>query len=268
MAGRTSSTFEADAHGQTGQRVVAIQHHMAVVHLGHGVDGVRVQVGGLRALGRAVELHAFDHFGRENLARFEEDQIGVIVAKSVLGLQMQIGFEAHALAQQGLFDLGQEVFSAQQNSIGSLSSSTNWPWASSRRHTRLTTQGEEMIMPRSSHEATASVGWGLRSDARRGRFSLSGISTTACSWRHNATMKSTKTSASAAATQATPAGPLPIDHITPLLGGMSPETFMRRYWQKKPLLIRQAMPGVRPPIERSKLFALAGAGGRIPPDRA
>ena len=67
-----------------------------------------------------------------------------------------------------------------------------------------------------------------------------------------------RTARAAAATQATPAGPLPIDHITPLLGGLSPETFMRRYWQKKPLLIRQAMPGVRSPIERSKLFALAG----------
>jgi 50S ribosomal protein L16 3-hydroxylase len=48
-----------------------------------------------------------------------------------------------------------------------------------------------------------------------------------------------------------------IARITPLLGGMSPETFMRRYWQKKPLLIRQAMPGVRAPIDRQKLFALA-----------
>lgn len=86
---------------------------------------------------------------------------------------------------------------------------------------------------------------------------MSGISAIGCSWRHNAGMKSTKTSASAAA-QAAPAGPLPIDHNTPLLGGLSPETFMRRYWQKKPLLIRQAMPGVRSPIERSKLFALAG----------
>ena len=71
-------------------------------------------------------------------------------------------------------------------------------------------------------------------------------------------MKSTKTSASVAAPSAAPAGPLPIDQITPLLGGMSPETFMRKYWQKKPLLIRQAIPGVRSPIERAKLFALAG----------
>ncbi|WP_290867972.1 cupin domain-containing protein [Aquabacterium sp.] len=32
---------------------------------------------------------------------------------------------------------------------------------------------------------------------------------------------------------------------------------MSRYWQKKPLLIRQAVPGAQPPLDRSKLFALA-----------
>ncbi len=52
--------------------------------------------------------------------------------------------------------------------------------------------------------------------------------------------------------------PSVIDQITPLLGGMSPAAFMRKYWQKKPLLIRQAMPGVKPPIDRASLFALAG----------
>lgn len=33
---------------------------------------------------------------------------------------------------------------------------------------------------------------------------------------------------------------------------------MRRHWQKKPLLIRQAMPGVQAPLDRAALFALAG----------
>ncbi len=33
---------------------------------------------------------------------------------------------------------------------------------------------------------------------------------------------------------------------------------MRRHWQKKPLLIRQAVPGVQPPLDRAALFALAG----------
>ncbi len=44
---------------------------------------------------------------------------------------------------------------------------------------------------------------------------------------------------------------------TPLLGGLSPQTFMRRHWQKKPLLIRQALPGVLPPLSRAEMFAMA-----------
>ena len=48
---------------------------------------------------------------------------------------------------------------------------------------------------------------------------------------------------------------------TPLLGGLSPAQFMRRHWQKKPLLVRQAWPGVQSPIGRSALFDLAGAEG-------
>ena len=43
----------------------------------------------------------------------------------------------------------------------------------------------------------------------------------------------------------------------PLLGGLSATQFMRRHWQKKPLLVRQAMPDMRPPIDRAALFALA-----------
>ncbi|MBL0944436.1 MAG: cupin domain-containing protein [Hydrogenophaga sp.] len=51
------------------------------------------------------------------------------------------------------------------------------------------------------------------------------------------------------------------DTAMPLLGGLTPARFMRRHWQKKPLLIRQAVPGMRPPIERSALFDLAGREG-------
>jgi len=43
----------------------------------------------------------------------------------------------------------------------------------------------------------------------------------------------------------------------PLLGGLSAQQFMRRHWQKKPLLVRQALPGVTPPLTRPQLFALA-----------
>lgn len=42
-----------------------------------------------------------------------------------------------------------------------------------------------------------------------------------------------------------------------LLGGLTPATFMRRHWQKKPLLIRQAIPGFQPLLERTELLDLA-----------
>lgn len=44
----------------------------------------------------------------------------------------------------------------------------------------------------------------------------------------------------------------------PLLGGLTPQQFMRRHWQKKPLLVRQAIPGFRPVLDRAALFRLAG----------
>jgi 50S ribosomal protein L16 3-hydroxylase len=48
-----------------------------------------------------------------------------------------------------------------------------------------------------------------------------------------------------------------IDQPLTLLGGLSAQQFMRRHWQKKPLLIRQAVPAMVPPIARAELFDLA-----------
>ncbi len=41
------------------------------------------------------------------------------------------------------------------------------------------------------------------------------------------------------------------------LGDISLETFLAEYWQKKPLLIRQALPNVKPPIAADELAGLA-----------
>ena len=49
----------------------------------------------------------------------------------------------------------------------------------------------------------------------------------------------------------------PIDQPSTLLGGLTPDYFMRHYWQKKPLLVRGALPAFEAPISRSELFALA-----------
>ena len=46
-----------------------------------------------------------------------------------------------------------------------------------------------------------------------------------------------------------------------LLAGLTPAQFMRRHWQKKPLLVRQALPGFIPVLSRSELFKLAGRDG-------
>ena len=46
-----------------------------------------------------------------------------------------------------------------------------------------------------------------------------------------------------------------------LLGGLTAAQFMRRHWQKKPLLVRQAIPQFAPPILRAELFALAAEEG-------
>ncbi len=49
-----------------------------------------------------------------------------------------------------------------------------------------------------------------------------------------------------------------IQDSLPLLGGISPASFMKRYWHKKPLLVRAAVPGLVPLVSPAQLFALAG----------
>lgn len=47
----------------------------------------------------------------------------------------------------------------------------------------------------------------------------------------------------------------------PLLGGLSPSQFMARHWQKKPLLVRQAVSAPLPLLSRAELFELADRDG-------
>ncbi|MCK5668311.1 MAG: cupin domain-containing protein, partial [Gammaproteobacteria bacterium] len=48
-----------------------------------------------------------------------------------------------------------------------------------------------------------------------------------------------------------------MDEVTNPLGNLSQEAFMREYWQKKPLLVRQAFPGFKSPITPDELAGLA-----------
>jgi 50S ribosomal protein L16 3-hydroxylase len=48
-----------------------------------------------------------------------------------------------------------------------------------------------------------------------------------------------------------------ITHPLPLLGNRSPAEFMQRYWQRRPLLIRGAVPGIVPPASPAQIKRLA-----------
>ena len=55
----------------------------------------------------------------------------------------------------------------------------------------------------------------------------------------------------------TNAGPRPPNRSLQLLGGLTPREFMRRHWQRRPLLVRGALTGFTSPVTRSALFSLA-----------
>ena len=58
-----------------------------------------------------------------------------------------------------------------------------------------------------------------------------------------------------------PARPVPaaarLPTLRTLLGGLSPQEFLARHWQKRPLLVRGAWPGLRDPVSVSDLYRLA-----------
>ena len=60
-----------------------------------------------------------------------------------------------------------------------------------------------------------------------------------------------------------PSLPIEIQATAPLPLGMPPRRFLRDYWQKHPLLIRNAFPGYRPPISPDELAGLACEDGAL-----
>lgn len=68
----------------------------------------------------------------------------------------------------------------------------------------------------------------------------------------------TRTSPPATATQATTTTRSTTSAIGPLLGGLSVEQFLRDHWQKRPLLVRQAIPRFGGLLSAEALLRLAG----------
>lgn len=195
--------------------MVAVQHDMAGIHLGHGVDQIGRHTLCGRAVRHAVELHANLHQLGQRTAFFEKNERRVVVAKSVLGFQMQLRLESNLLTCQFVFHLGQQIVAAVKklNRIGQF------------------VDQSALGVFKSPDQADDAGGCDFHNEI---------IAQAPRAQRSNATIVR-----------------MDITLATPLLGGLSPQTFMRRHWQKKPLLVRAALSDVRSPLSRSELFALA-----------
>ena len=196
---------ERQAQGDAGERMIAVEDNVIGVDLGHGVDRVLRQAGGDRAGRRPLELHAGldDAFG-EDFARLEEDELRVVLAEGVLGLEMKRRLETCLPSRERFLDLGEEVVAAEEEFD---------------RLAQLVDLGA-LCIGQTPGEAD---------DAGRGDFHQLIIA----QWGMDP------------------------DRPMALLGGLSAAAFMRRHWQKKPLLVRAACPGALADVDRSRLFALA-----------
>ena len=107
--------LELQAQGNAGQRVIAIEHHVLGIELGHGVQRVLGRIGvAAGGQGRALDGHAFLQFGRKQTARLQEHQLLVVVAKGLFGLELQGDGGAHAVPLQGILDLLEQVVPADE----------------------------------------------------------------------------------------------------------------------------------------------------------
>lgn len=208
--------LEVHAQADAGQRVVAVQHHMLGVDLGHGVDGIKRHAFGLGAFWQAFHLHAnVDTIGEE-AARLEADQVGVVVTEGFVGVEREAGLEANLLAFQSCFDLGKQIIPAVQEFHGL---------------GQFVDQLTLGVFESPAQGDNTGAGHLHGQDHRLGTMT----------------------------------GMIDIDVPTPLLGGLSPATFMRRHWHKKPLLVRGAVPPVSPvtPQDMARLAASEDVESRL-----
>ncbi|MPN54019.1 hypothetical protein SDC9_201688 [bioreactor metagenome] len=107
FAGRPHFHDRAGEHqGGTGQGMVAVEHHLVAGDVGNAVDDEIVIAAVFRA---AFELHADLEFLRKILARLDLDHLGVVFAKGLVRLQLDLNRLADLLALQRFLDFREDV---------------------------------------------------------------------------------------------------------------------------------------------------------------
>ena len=213
---------ERETQRHAGQRVIAVEHDLVFGDVGDRVDQrIDFLVAVFR---RAFELHAhFERLGK-TVARLDLHEFGIVVAERVLRLELNLRLVARLMAVELFLDLGERAIIA----------------AVQIDH-RLVAFLDQIAL---------CIGQ-LVSDRHDGVLRFSSNSP---KYKSHYTMRN-RSQAEPRDAAATPFGAPPSDLPTPLLGGLTPAQFMRGHWQKKPLLIRQAIPGVASPVSRDALFS-------------
>lgn len=215
---------QLETQRHAGQRVIAVEDHLAVLDIGHGED-VRMRM--LVAVRRAFELHADLHVFREQVARLDLHQFRVILAEAIGRLDLHIHLRTGCLAVERLLDFRQRVVVAAMQVNHRLTALFDQV---ALRIRQLVMQGNDRVL-RNIHDVPFNEPAGI---INRHRKSPVAVDVACAAARYNAQMKTFD-----------------------VLGSISPREFLKTYWQKKPLLIRQAIPGFQPLLSRDALFELA-----------
>ena len=210
------------AQRDASQRVVAVQHNVIGVDFAHCVQRIFRRIGIAASWqGSAFKRHAGLSLFGEQRTRLQKQQLVVEVAKRLLGLQMQIELGTFFVPLQRFFDGFEQVVPADQKLDRVIQQVQFFAQSVFQRPC----QGDDALI----------VNFHTRIVAVCGPRAINSHE----SLKHRTDIMN-------------------ITQPLTLLGNISPQTFMTRYWQKKPLLIRQAIPHFKPLLDRAALFDLAG----------
>ena len=214
--------------------MVPVEDHLPLCNVGDREDAAIIP-----ASGRPLEAHADLQSLGKGGARLNMQQFIVVVAKGLLGFQPDFDPVRHAFALQGGFDDGKDVLMAAMQVLHGFRGAFDEiaPDVGQFDIQRYDSIGSDI------HDVCRLRGGTLkRHPARPGsRGDRPGAGATGMLEHHCNSGAGTIIRAMKMA----------------LLGDLTVRQFLSRHWQKRPMVVRQALPGFKGVISTSRLFSLA-----------
>ena len=272
---------QCKAQCHAGQRMVAVQNYLVVGDVCHGKEQGFIILAII--IRHAFKLHADLERCRQTVTRLDLDQRRIVFAEGVVWLDLDGRIEADLLAVERLLDLRQSVFIAAMQVDHRILAFFDQIALGIRQ---FVMHRHDRIFGNLHREFPFVVRWlDYNRRAMPAGYAVSGsgsimqavfqkrcLVAIAGRRRHThrldnqpaarCTATANSGVAGVMATRALRCRPAQQPIIRPmkkhtLLGGMTPAIFLRDYWQKKPLLVRQAIPGFTQLMSADDLFALA-----------